>query len=141
MKTNSFTSDAEVRALVSAFESASLGLAEFSHSAHIAVALAYLADEPLAAATTRMRTGLHHFLAHHGQSRGYHETLTLFWLHLLDHLGRERYSELPLWQRVNAVVHSHGGNWPVRAHYSRERTGSAEARQCWCAPDLLPLPF
>ena len=141
MKTNDFTCDAEVRALVLAFETGSLGLAEFGHSAHLAVAMAYLADESLAAATVQMRTGLHRFLAHHGQSGGYHETLTLFWMRLLDHLARYRHSRLPLWQRVNAVVRSHGGSWPVQAHYSRECTGSAEARQHWVAPDLLPLPF
>ena len=141
MKTDGFTSDAEVRALVLAFESGSLGLAEFNHSAHLAVALAYLADASLAVATVEMRVGLRRFLAHHGQSVGYHETLTLFWMRLLDHLTRHRYARLALWQRVNAVVCSHGGSWPVQAHYSRECTGSPEARQHWVAPDLLPLPF
>jgi hypothetical protein len=124
MKTDGFTSDAEVRALVLSFESGSQGLAEFSHPAHLAVALIYLADHSLATATAEMRVGLHRFLAHHSQSQGYHETLALFWMRWLDHLTRHRYSQQPLWQRVNEVVRSHGGSWPVLAHYSSECTAS-----------------
>lgn len=140
-KIRDFASDAEVRALVSAFESGSLALTEFRHSAHLAVGLAYLADGTLAEATARMREGLHRFLAHHQQDGAYHETLTLFWMRLLDHLARNCYVHQPLWKRVNAVARSHGGSWSVAAHYSPERTGLAEARQRWVAPDLLPLPF
>ena len=49
--------------LVSAFEAGTLPAAEFKHSAHIAVGLAYLAEAPVFEATTRMRNSLHQFLS------------------------------------------------------------------------------
>ena len=141
MKTHGFLSDAEVCSLVAAFETGELDLADFSHSAHMTVALAYLADAPLSVATDRMRAGLQHFLTRHGKTEGYHETLTLFWMRLLDYVSREEYAGLPLWERVNAIVAKYGESWPVKAHFSRGITASTEARQRWVAPDLLPVPF
>ena len=141
MKTRDFKSDIEVFALVSAFESGSLALVEFNHAAHVAVALAYLSRSPLTEATRRMREALLRFLAHHGETKAYHETLTVFWMRLLAHLVSERHAAQPLCERINAVVRSHGGSWPVAAHYSHELRSSAEARQRWVAPDLIPLSF
>ncbi len=140
MKTRDFADDAEVRTLVAAFETASLAVAEFTHAAHIAVGLAYLAEAPLVPATARMRAALYHFVAQHGAS-GYHETLTVFWMRLLDHVARARYADLPLWARINAVVERYGTMAPVWAHYSRDQLFGSIARERWVAPDLFPLPF
>ena len=59
---------------------------------------------------------------------------------LLAHLATVRHSELPLWERINAVIASHGAKWPVEAHYSKDIVGSADARLKWIEPDLVPLP-
>jgi|ERR1044071_1016374 FPC/CPF motif-containing protein YcgG len=139
MKTKDFCSDAEVKILVAAFESGDLPAAEFKHSAHIAVALTYLSESPLPEATEHMRRSLESFIQHHNQT-GYHETLTVFWMRLLDHLATVRHPEMPLWQRVNAVIASHGTKWPVEAHYSKELVSSPGARHAWVEPDLIPLP-
>lgn len=53
MKTRDFTADSQVQSLVAAFENASIAPAEFTHAAHIAVGVPYLAKEPLPAATQR----------------------------------------------------------------------------------------
>ena len=139
MKTKDFCSDDEVKLLVAAFESGQLPAAEFKHTAHIAVGLAYLAEAPQADATERMRQSLGRFLRQHNET-GYHETLTVFWMKLLAHLAAVRDSELPLWERINAVVASHGAKWPVEAHYSKDLVDSADARERWIEPDLAPLP-
>ena len=139
MKTKDFCSNDEVRLLVAAFESGQLPAAEFKHTAHIAVGLAYLAEAPLAEATERMRQSLGRFLQHHNET-GYHETLTVFWMKLLGHLAAVRHSELPLWKQINAVIASYGGRWPVEAHYSGDVIASADARERWIEPDLVPLP-
>jgi hypothetical protein len=140
MKTQDFGSDAEIHALVAAFETAALGPTEFTHRAHIAVALAYLAEAPLPVATERMRAALAYFTAQHRAS-GYHETLTLFWMRLLDHVAQARYATLPLWARINAAVQRYGSMAPVWAHYSRDHLFGGRARDEWVAPDLAPLPF
>jgi len=140
MKMAEFASDAEVVELVSAFEAATISPSEFRHSAHIAVGLAYLAAAPLGEATERMRKGLQSLSDRHNAT-GYHETLTRFWMRLLDHLTQARYSHLPLYERVNAVIESHGSMSPVFAHYRNGTVFSPEARAGWVDPDLLPLPF
>jgi hypothetical protein len=140
MRMAEFTSDQEVEVLVDAFESATISPSEFRHSGHIAVGLAYLASAPLGEATERMRSGLQSLSARHNAT-GYHETLTRFWMRLLDHLARARYSHLPLYARVNAVIESHGSMRPVFAHYTNDKVFSPEARAGWVDPDLLPLPF
>lgn len=140
MKTHDFISDAEVKALVEAFESAAITLSGFTHSAHIATALYYLAELPLAEATERMRASLLKFTTHYGVNV-YHETLTTFWIRLLHHLAESHYREVPLWRRINLIVSRWGNAGPIEAHYSRELIHSRAAREQWIPPDRLPLPF
>lgn len=140
MKTRDFASDAEVQALVEAFESAAIAPSQFVHAAHLAVALKYLAESPLAEATDRMRSSLLRFTEHHGVNV-YHETITTFWMKLLDHLARNHYDDLPLWRRINLIVERWEGVGAVEAHYSRALIGSNIARQQWVPPDRLPLHF
>ncbi len=140
MKIRDLRSDTEVRELVAALETCELPLHEFKHCAHIAVALAYLADTPLEQATERMRLSLRRMLENNGIA-GFHETMTVFWMKLLDHLAATRYASLSLCERVNAIVESHGTRWPVEAHYSNAVVASQQAREHWVAPDLLPIPF
>ena len=140
MKTREFASDAEIATLVDAFETASIPPSQFTHAAHIAVALNYLAHSPLAEAQARMRGMLLRFTAHHHVDV-YHETLTTFWMRLLDHVASKHYGDVPLWRRVNLIVARWGNSAPVEAHYSSEIIKSRAARESWIAPDRLPLPF
>lgn len=152
MKTRDFASNAEVFSLVEAFETATIPAAEFTHVAHIAVALSYLNELPADEALARMRKNIRAFAAHHGVSGLYHETLTTFWMKLLDHVAGNvnvdpsrrsggAKADLPLWQRINSIVARWGTSAPVKAHYSRELISSKSARSEWMPPDLLPLPF
>jgi hypothetical protein len=140
VKTRDFASDAEVRSLVAAFESAAIPPTQFTHAAHMAVALSYLAEHPLEQARERMREMLLRFTAHHHVDV-YHETLTTFWMRLLDHLANNHYHDVPLWRRINLIVARWGSSAPVEAHYSHGVIKSKMARQNWIAPDRLPLPF
>ncbi len=130
----------DVRALVAAFEAGTLPLEAFDHRAHMAVALAYLEDAPLPEATDTMRDGLRRFLAAHGRPDGYHETVTVFWMRLLDHLARERFSHLDLDARAAAIADAWAPKKPLQAHFSPERL-AGEARTTWVEPAVRPLPF
>ena len=141
MKTTEFANDAEVATLVHAFETATIPPSQFTHAAHIAVALSYLDKWPLAAALARMREKLFQFTAHNHLVDLYHETLTTFWMRLLDHVAQNHYQEVPLWRRINLIVARWGTAAPVQAHYSRELIKSKVARAEWVPPDRLPLPF
>ena len=107
----------------------------------MAVALSYLDKWPLAAALARMREKLFQFTARNHLVDLYHETLTTFWMRLLDHVAQNHYQEVPLWRRINLIVARWGTAAPVQAHYSRELIKSQIARAEWIPPDRLPLPF
>ena len=141
MKTRDFANDAEVAALVAAFENATISSSEFTHIAHIAVALSYLNEMPPDAALARMREKIRGFAAHHGVGNLYHETLTTFWMKLLDHVGRNQNVGLPLYRRINVIVAQWGTRRPIDAHYTPELITSQAARETWIPPDRLPLPF
>ena len=139
-KVRDFTNDEEVRELVRAFEEATIPPSQFQHCAHIAVALSYLSEGSLDDATVRMRETLRRFTQHHGVNV-YHETVTRFWMKLLDHLATTHYRDMPLWRRINLIVERWAVTDPVAAHYSRDVIKSRAARESWIAPDRLPLPF
>jgi hypothetical protein len=141
VKTKDFTSDVEIAALVDAFETAAIPASEFTHTAHIAVALSYLNEMPPEQALERMRQKIRAFAAHHGVSNLYHETLTTFWMRLLDHVGCAYDAAFPLWRRINLIVARWGTRRPVDAHYTRELITSQTARERWTPPDRLPMPF
>jgi hypothetical protein len=141
LRTRDFASDTEVAALVSAFENATIPASEFTHAAHIAVALSYLDAFPPEQALERMREKIRAFAAHHGVSNLYHETLTTFWMRLLEHVAGTSDVELSLWQRINLIVEDWTKRRPVDAHYSRELITSQTARDKWVPPDRLPIPF
>jgi hypothetical protein len=141
LKTRDFASDSEVAALVSAFENATIPASEFSHVAHIAVALSYLDSSPPEQALERMREKIRAFAAHHNVGNLYHETLTTFWMRLLEHVAGTSDVDLPLWRRINLIVEDWTKRRPVDAHYSRELIKSQTARDKWVPPDRLPIPF
>jgi hypothetical protein len=140
LKIRDFADDSEVCALVRAFENATISPAEFRHAAHIAVALSYLAVEPLAEASARMRRSLLNFSRCHGLNV-YHETTTHFWMKLLDHLAATHYCKVPLWRRINLIVERWAAADPIGTHYSHRTINSRAARESWVDPDRLPLPF
>jgi hypothetical protein len=139
-KIRDFTNDEEVRELVRAFEEATVLPSQFHHCAHIAVALTYLAEASVDDATVRMRQTLQKFTQRHGVNV-YHETVTRFWMKLLDHLANTHYRDMPLWRRINLIVERWAVTDPIAAHYSHSVISSRAARETWIAPDRLPLPF
>lgn len=141
LRTRDFASDTEVAALVSAFENATIPASEFTHAAHIAVALSYLDTFSPEQALERMREKIRAFAARHGVTNLYHETLTTFWMRLLEHMAGASDVDLPLWRRINLIVEDWTKRRPVEAHYSRELITSQTARDKWVPPDRLPIPF
>src|SRR5213082_3694442 len=88
-----------------------------------------------------MREKIRAFAAHHGVGNLYHETLTTFWMRLLEHVASTSDVDLPLWRRINLIVEHWAKRRPVEAHYSRELIRSQAARDKWVPPDRLPIPF
>lgn len=132
-----YQNDAEVLEVVRKFEFCSFALQEFNHPAHLTVALAYLhqCSSPQEA-LDRMRSGLLKFSAHHGKV-GYHETITRFWLTILENF-RTCYEYSELYQIVNAAVPAFQKQL-LEKYYSAAAIASDHAKREWLEPDLRPL--
>ena len=140
-----FDADADLDALVAAFERAEAPAGGFSHQAHLAVALTYLDRHGLEGATERMRSGLLSFLEHAFGDRSaaevkYRETVTVFWLRLLAAELAASDASRPLHERVNMLLARYRDASTIRDYYTRERLESDEARQRFVEPDRKPLP-
>ncbi|MGE0711012.1 MAG: hypothetical protein AB7N76_28405 [Planctomycetota bacterium] len=133
-----------LRALVRAFEERPLPFADWHHREHLVVCCWLLLEHPLAEATVRLRAGIQTFNARHGIEQtptgGYHETVTLCFLRLIDAFLTERGREAPREVLVAEVGARFADKYCVLEHYSRERINSWEARTGWVEPDLKPLP-
>ena len=111
----------------------------FHHLSHLHVAWVYLTESTCVdEAAAKMRNTLQRFAASAGKSEKYHETITLFWVHLLAGMravgSRESLKEI-----IQANPRLLEKNFPL-AYYSSKRLFSDKARSSWIEPDLKPLP-
>lgn len=128
----------EIVALVEAFEAGTLPLLEWTHAAHLTVAVWYLMRDGAELGGERMRAGILRYNAAQGivprPDGGYHETLTRFYLWAVGEYLRGAVVEL-----ANGCVAGLGDRDIPLRYYSRERLMSPEARRQWVEPDLRPL--
>ena len=135
-----YESPAEIERVVRGFESCGLPPSEFTHAAHLTVALWYLSRLTAPEAAGRMRAGLYRFLDHHGVGQGkYNETITLFWIKLIRKFLDEADVNRSLTDIANEMIASLNDSQLIFAYYSRERLFSEEAKGAWVEPDLKPL--
>jgi len=111
---------------------------DFHHASHLHVAWVYLTESSsVLQAAKKMRNTLRRFTAAAGKPEKYHETITLFWVHLLSRAQAASRAE-----RLEDVVHANPQllekNFPL-AYYSTERLFSDKARTSWVEPDLKLL--
>ncbi|MBO0694771.1 MAG: hypothetical protein J2P56_01590 [Verrucomicrobia bacterium] len=110
----------------------------FHHASHLHVAWVYLAESSsVQQAANKMRDTLRRFALAAGKPEKFHETITLFWVHVLSCA----YAANP-GERLEEIVNAHPQllekNFPL-GYYSAERLFSDEARTSWVEPDLKPL--
>jgi len=124
--------------LTRALERGEIPNEDFRHASHLHVAWVYLAESSsVKQATNKMRETLRRFAAASGKPQKYHETITLFWVHLLARVRAVSRAE-QLEELVYANPQMLEKNFPLD-YYSAERLFSDEARVSWMEPDLKPL--
>jgi hypothetical protein len=127
----------EMERIARGFESCRLSPEEFTHRAHLTVALCYLRRLTVELAAERMRANLFRFLDHHNVPREkYNETITLFWLKMLRKLMDNAGGKRPFVLVANEVIAQLNDSKLIFDYYSRERLFSEEARTGWVEPDL-----
>jgi hypothetical protein len=86
--TGNYQNLAEIEKLVEAFENHSLPSAGWTHFAHLTIGIWYLVHYPKSEATDRIRNGIKSYNLEQGVpqtvERGYHETITLFYIWLIN---------------------------------------------------------
>jgi hypothetical protein len=142
-KIQTYGSFDEVKKVVEAFEACTLPRAQWTHAAHLTIAFWYLVCYPLPEATAKIKAGILRYNESQGvrqtKDGGYHETLTLFWIHLVRHYLTTATLECHLVALLNDLVNRCGTQLPLD-YYSREFLFSWDARLQWREPDLKPLP-
>ncbi len=133
-------SEAEICSLIERFEARKLPKQEWTHAAHLVVAIWYSAkyspEEALALVRQNIRAHNQAVGTPNSDSEGYHETITRFWLMLgRSFLENGAYSSIA--EACNTLILSPWGNskYPLSC-YSPEILYSVRARQQWVEPDL-----
>jgi hypothetical protein len=129
---NAALSDDEFLARFEALE-----LETFSHRDHLRVAFAYARRGGLRAAVDGARR-IRVFAESHGETRKYHETMTVGWARLVGTLAVD---SAPLTFPAFLAAHPELLRRDLLCeHYSRDLLFSEGARAAFVEPDLAPLP-
>lgn len=135
----------DAAAFVREFEAGTLPKAQWTHEAHLLVALWYLGGHDAATTLAIMRRRIRAYNDAVGtpntDASGYHETLTRLYVHgLATHraAGPRDESFASSMRRLLGSPLARR-EWPLTL-YSRPRLFSVEARRNWVEPDLQPLP-
>lgn len=128
-------------ALLCAFVERRISSRGWSHTAHVRTACIHAARHDLDEAHLRLRVGIIRLNERHGlvesSTRGYHETLTRVWLHLVDD-ARRRAGISDSRELLEAAPELLDRSLPLR-HYSKALLSSVRARSVFVPPDLVPL--
>jgi len=135
-----FKDETDVSELVRAFETCELHPAEFKHYQHLAVALWYLKHHPYETASEKMRSGIQRLAAAYGKS-GYHETITVFWLKVVQGFLVKADSDATIAELANQAASEYGNKNVMAEYYSEDVVASVKAKSEWVEPDLKALEF
>jgi hypothetical protein len=130
----------EITSLIQGFETGLLPRSEWTHAAHLTVALWYLSRASGREATARIRNGIKRFNAAKGipttPTSGYHETITLFWICIVSRYLLAADAGDSLVELVNGLLARYANSHLPFAYYSRDLLMSPRARASWIEPDL-----
>ena len=122
-----------------AFEDGSLSKSEWTHSKHLVMALWYLRRHNRDGATRLIRDGIQRHNERQGNLTGYHETITLAWVAVIERFLGTRDPDVPMSVLAGELLGQCGEKDYLLRFYSRERLLSDEARARWVPPDLATI--
>ncbi len=133
----------EIESLIARFEEEKLPKVEWTHEAHLVVAIWFCSkyDFETALELVRNKITLHNSSVGtpNTDDEGYHETITKFWLLVAKRfvLGDDLQS---IQNAYNQLVDSSSAHssYPLE-YYTKELLFSVEARHNWKEPDLKPI--
>lgn len=131
--------------LVAHFDDTTLPPNEWTHEAHLAVALTFFRDKAgnEEATLNRMRAAIKRYNAAmgvvDGPMSGYHETLTVFWLGAVASFARNHRGTID--DMFPILLEQWGESRAPLRFYSKRVLMNPTARARFVPPDLAPLPW
>ncbi|MDJ0616418.1 MAG: hypothetical protein QNJ63_06650 [Calothrix sp. MO_192.B10] len=129
--------------LVEAFISCTLPKSEWTHHTHLRVGLWHLLHYPQDESIQKLRQSIKKYNIACGientESQGYHETITLFYIWLINKFIQQADFSQPIDFLADELINRYGDKSLPFRYYSRDRLMSKAARLDWVEPDLMPL--
>jgi hypothetical protein len=118
--------------MVRQFEDCSWPFDRWTHRAHLAAGAYYRRHHPFTEALNRIRTSIQRYNKTRGDGTGYHETITVLYMHIID---RElaTHGDRPLWELVNDLTERYSSAW-LKTVYPPGVLDSDAARSGWVPP-------
>jgi hypothetical protein len=139
----SYETEDQILELVSDVQQGTLPRAQWTHAAHLTVALYFLWSSPSDEAIHTIRQGIQHYNRSQEipstSTGGYHETITLFWIKIVQYFLRSVAKPDSLRIAANQLIHRYGNPKLLFEHYSSDYLFSSLARSTWVEPNLKPL--
>jgi len=141
--TITYRSPSEIDSLIHAFQECSLPRSQWTHEAHLTVALWYLFYDSEQEAINAVRNGIKRYNSVQGiettKDGGYHETLTLFWVRTIRRYLADESRNRSMVNLANGLIAKYADRTLPFSYYTRDRLMSSEARINWVEPDLRSL--
>ena len=130
--------------LVDRFSTQTLAKDEWTHAAHLSVGAWHVHKFGPDEAMSRLRRGIRALNDRHGtpntDSSGYHETITVAYVRLMDQFLSAFETDRSIEERVAILVKGPLSNRGLLLRFwSRDLLMSPSARANWTPPDLMPL--
>jgi hypothetical protein len=131
--------DAEIDAFVQSFENCTLPRSEWTHQKHLIVALWYLTRQQEAEAIQRIRDGIQRYNLTQGNPTGYHETITLAWIAVIQRFLAVRDRTQSVSKLTEELLAICGRQDYLLQFYTKPVLMSDEARHRWVPPDQCEI--
>ncbi|MEG4392551.1 hypothetical protein [Microcoleus sp. BROC3] len=138
-----YRSPKDIDSLIHAFQECSLPRSQWTHEAHLTVALWYMFYDSEKEAINAVRNGIKRYNSVQGiettKDSGYHETLTLFWVRTIRRYLADESRNRSMVNLANGLIAKYADRTLPFRYYTRDRLMSWEARNNWVEPDLRAI--
>ena len=138
-----YRSPKDIDSLIHAFQECSLPRSQWTHEAHLTVALWYMFYDSEKEAINAVRNGIKRYNSVQGiettKDSGYHETLTLFWVRTIRRYLADESRNRSMVNLANGLIAKYADRTLPFRYYTRDRLMSWEARQNWVEPDMRAM--
>jgi len=110
-------------------------LEEFHHADHIRMAWVYLRKFGYEIGSAKVKEGIKRFAAAKNATTLYHETITEFWIRLVQHVIENYYAET--FEKFLGSFPPLQDSKSIFRHYTKEFLMGANARLTWVEPDVV----